>query len=73
MTRSDNVLSMQLTLIDVMKNAWKLSYERLSDLLIEYSILEYIDTCYEYFNSMGDRGIINELEEFIKDQGGVID
>lgn len=73
MSRRDNVLDMQITLVSVMSEYWKIDYDRLSDILEKYHVLEYIDVCYEYFNSMGELGILDEIKSFIEDQGGRIE
>ena len=42
-------------------------------MLEKYDILNYINVYYEVFNSMGNQGIIDELEEYIELQGGTIE
>lgn len=37
----------------------------ISDLLDKYDILSYIDICYEEYNSMGIKGILNDLKTHI--------
>lgn len=71
-SRADAVLNMQITLIPILAKSWKLSLEQLRDLFKEYDVLDYIDVCYEAFNSTGNQGIADELKEYIELQGGVI-
>ena len=68
--RDKEVLNMQLVLIPVLAEAWKKTYSELSDLLKKYDVLSYIDVCYENYNSTGNQGIINDLEDYIEMQGG---
>ena len=70
LNREDAVLNMQLTLIPILLKSWKLSLVELKNIFVKYDILSYIDTCYEMFNSTGNQGIIDELEEYIEIQGG---
>ncbi len=49
--------NMQLTIANCMKQEWGITYSEVSDLLEEYGLLEYIDICYEKYNSMGIKGI----------------
>ena len=70
--RNDTVLNMQLALIPFLTNAWKISFSQLSDLFRKYDVLGYIDACYESYNSTGNQGIREDLEEYIKMQGGSI-
>jgi hypothetical protein len=53
--------------------AWNKSYSDLSDMFMKYDVLGYIDVCYEKYNSTGNQGIIDDLEEYIEMQGGSID
>lgn len=71
-SRADAVLNMQITLIPILAKSWNMNFRQLSTLFKEYDVLSYIDVCYEMFNSTGNQGIINELEEYIKIQGGTV-
>lgn len=67
--REKEVLNMQLVLIPILAKAWKKSYSELSDLLKKYDVLSYIDVCYEAYNSTGNQGIIDDLQDYIEMQG----
>ena len=67
--RDKEVLNMQLDLISVLAEAWKKTYSELSDLLKKYDVLSYIDVCYENYNSTGNQGIIDDLQDYIEMQG----
>lgn len=47
MTRSDNVLNMQITIANCMKQEWNMDFCKVSELLDKYDLLSYIDICYE--------------------------
>ena len=68
--RDKEVLNMQLVLIPVLAEAWNKTYSELSDLLKKYDVLSYIDVCYENYNSTGNQGIIDDLQDYIEMQGG---
>ena len=70
--RDKAVLNMQLTLIPILSKAWNKSYSALSDIFKEYDVLGYIDVCYENYNSTGNRGIIEDIQDYIEMQGGVL-
>ena len=70
--RDKEVLNMQLALIPVLAEAWKKTYSELSDLLKKYDVLSYIDVCYENYNSTGNQGIIDDLQDYIEMQGGSV-
>lgn len=65
MTRTDNVLNMQITIVNSMKQEWNIDFSKVSDLLDKYDILSYIDTCYEEYNSMGIKGILQDLKSYM--------
>ena len=71
--RDREVLNMQLTLIPILAKAWKKTYSELSDMFVKYDVLSYIDVSYEIYNSMGNQGIINDLEDYIKLQDGSVE
>ncbi len=71
--RDNAVLNMQLTLIPILSKAWNKSYSELSDFIKEYDVLGYIDVCYENYNSTGNRGIIEDIQDYIEMQGGKLD
>lgn len=68
--RDKEVLNMQLVLIPILAEAWKKTYSELSDLFKKYDVLSYIDVCYEKYNSTGNQGIIDDLQDYIEMQGG---
>ena len=65
MTRNENVLNMQITIANNMKDEWKIDYSDVSDLLEKYDLLHYIDVSYEEYNSMGMKGILLDLQSYI--------
>jgi hypothetical protein len=70
--RDKEVLNMQLVLIPILSDKWKLSYSELSNLFSKYDVLGYIDVCYEKYNSTGNQGIIDDLKDYIEMQGGSV-
>ena len=66
MTRKDNVMNMQITIANCMKQEWNIGVEKVSDILDKYDLLSYIDTCYEEYNSMGIKGILQDLKSYME-------
>lgn len=48
-----------------MKQEWNMDISKVSDLLDKYDLLSYIDLCYEEYNSMGIKGILEDLKSYI--------
>ena len=72
MTRADNVLNMQITIANCMKQEWGVEYGNVSDLLDEYDLLSYIDICYEEYNTMGIKGILQDLKSYMDAVKGAV-
>lgn len=71
MNREENVLNMQITIANNMKQEWNIDFLKVSDLLDKYDLLPYIDTCYETYNSMGIKGILQDLRSYMNAIGEV--
>lgn len=65
MSREENVLNMQITIANNMKQEWNLDFCRVSELLDKYDLLSYIDTSYEIYISMGIKGILQDLKSYM--------
>ena len=65
MNRAENVLNMQITIANQMKQEWDIDFCKISELLDKYDLLPYIDTCYEMYNSMGIKGILQDLRSYM--------
>ena len=65
MSRAEKVLNMQITIANNMKQEWNIDFCKVSELLDKYDLLPYIDTCYESYNSMGIKGILEDLRMYI--------
>ena len=72
MTRADNVLNMQITIANCMKQEWGVDYGIVSDLVDEYDLLSYIDICYEEYNTMGIKGILQDLKSYMDAAKGAV-
>lgn len=72
MSRNDNILNMQITIANSIKEEWKMDYTEVSNLLDKYDLLSYINTCYEEYNSMGIKGILLDLKTYIDSIEGAI-
>lgn len=73
MTRADNVLNMQITIANSMKQEWNMEFSKVSELLDKFDLLSYIDICYEEYNSMGIKGILEDLKSYIDAMEGRAD
>jgi hypothetical protein len=65
MSRTENVLNMQITIANCMSEECNINYGKVSELLKKYELLPYIDLCYEIYNSMGIKGILEDLKSYM--------
>lgn len=70
--RDKEVLNMQLVLVPVLSRSWDMSFSELAEIFKKYDVLDYIDVCYEIYNSTGNQGIIDDIREYIELQGGSV-
>ncbi len=71
MVRADNVLNMQITIINCIRQEWNIDFCKISELLNKYDLLSYINICYEEYNSMGIKGILEDLKNYIDALEGI--
>ncbi len=65
MLKTDNILNMQITIANSMKQEWDIDFYEVSNLLDKYDLLSYIADCYEEYNSMGIMGILRDLRSYM--------
>ncbi len=70
--REDKLLDFKISLIPYLMKAWNKDNFEISTILERYQLLPYIDASYEIYQTMGVQGIIEDLEEFIEEQGGCV-
>lgn len=68
----DEILDFKLTMLQIMQEGFELTSNQLTDLLERHNILKFLEIGYEYFYSMGEQGILNEIEEYVYSVGGRI-
>ena len=71
MSRAENVLNMQITIANQMRQDWDMDFCKVSELLDKFDLLPYIDACYEIYNSMGIKGILQDLRLYMDTVGEV--
>lgn len=71
MVRADTVLNMQITIINCIRQEWNIDFCKISELLNKYDLLSYINICYEEYNSMGIKGILEDLKNYIDALEGI--
>lgn len=68
--REQYVIEMCSDVFDMLHKKYKMEYDDIVKLSKQVELCNYIDTGFEIFNSMGDEGLIAEIERYIKSVGG---
>ena len=68
----DRILYMQVDMSFHLQKRWGVTPVEFVELDLKYGILDFIRISYEPFHLTGDEGIIEEIEQFILEQGGII-
>lgn len=69
---NENILVFKICLIPYLMQAWNKTNTEIGDLLNKYNILPYVDASYEIYNTMGIQGVIEDLADFVHEQGGKV-
>ena len=60
------------SMVFFLKKHWNKTDKEFIDLEKKFAILSYLNEGYEYFHLTGDVGVAEELEQYIKEQGGSV-
>lgn len=63
---------MKVRLFRLAQKRWKLDFAECSNLFNRYHLYDVIDELYEEFHVQGDDTNLDELQEIIEKQGGII-
>lgn len=67
--KSIDYLDYKLFLIPELCKAWNKNNAELAELFEKYSILDYIDISMGYYETMGTKGVILDLTNYLKELG----
>lgn len=68
--REQYVIEMCSDVFAMIHEKYKMDYDDISKLSKEIELCNYIDAGFEVLNSMGDEGLMIEIERYIKSVGG---
>lgn len=58
-------LNMQLIIIEEFHNKFSMPYKEIATLFLKYNLFDYIDVCYDIFNSKSIDYILSDLKAII--------
>ena len=68
--REQYVIEMCSDVFEMIHKKYKMDYSDITKLSKEVELCNYIDDGFEVLNSMGDEGLMMEIERYIKSVGG---
>ena len=68
----DTLFGLCIIVFDACIEKWGITNEQMSCLILDHSLVTFIEDNEMYFNGMGIKGIIEEVEEYIVSQGGFV-
>ena len=62
------IVYMQMRLIRLASEKWKMSIPDVCDKFSKYDIFNFVDKCFGLFHVQGDNAILYEIEQFIEEK-----
>ena len=69
MNEKEEILFMQIRLIRLAAEEWKLSMDKVLSLFKQANVLDYIEKAYGIFHCEGDEAVLQDVEEYIDSKG----
>jgi hypothetical protein len=69
MSEKSEIVFMQVRLLRLASEEWHMSIPKVSELFDKYSILEFIEDCYDEFHTEGDYAVFDEIKTVLKNKG----
>ena len=69
MNEKEEILFMQIRLIRLAAEEWKLSMDKVLSLFKQANVLDYIEKAYGTFHCEGDEAVLQDMEEYLDAKG----
>lgn len=67
------IVFMQARLLRLASEEWNMSIQKVNTLFDKYSILEFIEECYDVFHMEGDYAVFDEIKTVLRNKGVDVD
>lgn len=64
---------MQVRLLRLASEEWHMPIQKVNILFDKYSILKFVENCYDVFHMEGDYAVFNEIKTLLKNKGVDVD
>ncbi len=69
MSERAEIIFMQVRLLRLASEEWNISVQQVNELFDKYSILKFIEECYDVFHMEGDYAVFDEIKTALKNKG----
>ena len=69
MSQRTEIIFMQVRLLRLAAEEWNTSVQKVNALFDQYSILKFIEECYDVFHMEGDYAVFDEIKTVLKNKG----
>lgn len=73
MSESSEIVFMQARLLRLASEEWHMPIQKVNVLFDKYSILKFIEDCYDVFHMEGDDAVFDEIKTLLKNKGVNVD
>lgn len=71
--REQCVVEMFMLVFEMIHKKYKLEYAEIAKISKETGLCGYIEASFEILNSTGNTGVLEDIEEYIRDMGGKLE
>lgn len=71
--REQCVVEMFMLVFDMIHKKYNLEYNEIAKISKETGLCGYIEASFEILNSIGNTGVLEDIEEYIQDMGGKLE
>lgn len=69
MNEKQQITYMQVRLIRLASEEWKMSIKKVAEMFTEYKVLEYIRQCFALFHVEGDLAVLEDVKGYLSNKG----
>ena len=69
LNQQDDLFFLQVRLFRLAQIKWSVYSKKCSEIFNKYKIYDYIETCYEFFHIQGDEENLNDINNYLKNNG----
>ncbi len=69
MNEKTEITFMQVRLIRLASEKWHLPIDKIVEIFKKVDVLKYIEDCYGIFHCEGDRAVLEDVTEYVKNKG----